>query len=416
MPRKLEQEIDLTNALELQTHRLEQRRKIVNCAWQTKGICLGKNKRQIKGIRAKIPLYTTRDLDVAPKGPLKMSFLAPVSLYYIERKAVKHFHANIIECVQLELVAQNVSKQINILRLTQSLDKSTAIPISHATVYNTFSHEILKLGNGSGFRCYHCHQTSKKCNNGDLDEIHQKNCSQRKCTVMKYETPVPGRKVLATIRDCASSTEHDLLRMVSVELKTPAKTLKREIEREVAPRSQTLSRETFNSIENANPGGSGTIGSVVTAAGAKPKRTQCQTDLTSYAYVKKPLSISRSKDIDEQMLRWIVKGFHAFRIVEEDEFLKLCDMLCPNYQVPSRKTISNSLLQQQYESRREKIEEELEKIHKFRIAANSELFRINRAIHWNQTISGFGTTLYINIAYGIAEIAKYRILSGLGRT
>ncbi|ENN81740.1 hypothetical protein YQE_01878, partial [Dendroctonus ponderosae] len=36
-------------------------------------------------------------------------------------------------------------------------------------------------------------------------------------------TPVPGRKVLATIRDCASSTEHDLLRMVSVELKTPAK-------------------------------------------------------------------------------------------------------------------------------------------------------------------------------------------------
>ncbi|KAH1019776.1 hypothetical protein HUJ04_009548 [Dendroctonus ponderosae] len=136
---------------------------------------------------------------------------------------------------------------------------------------------------------------------------------------------------------------------------------RREIEREVAPRSQTLSRETFNSIENANPGGSGTIGSVVTAAGAKPKRTQCQTDLTSYAYVKKPLSISRSKDIDEQMLRWIVKGFHAFRIVEEDEFLKLCDMLCPNYQVPSRKTISNSLLQQQYESRREKIEEELEK-------------------------------------------------------
>ncbi|KAH1025350.1 hypothetical protein HUJ05_010090 [Dendroctonus ponderosae] len=254
MPRKLEQEIDLTNALELQTHRLEQRRKIVNCAWQTKGICLGKNKRQIKGIRAKIPLYTTRDLDVAPKGPLKMSFLAPVSLYYIERKAVKHFHANIIECVQLELVAQNVSKQINILRLTQSLDKS------------------------SGFRCYHCHQTSKKCNNGDLDEIHQKNCSQRKCTVMKYETPVPGRKVLATIRDCASSTEHDLLRMVSVELKTPAKTLK------------------------------------------------------------------------------------------------------------------------------------------YTIAANSELFRINRAIHWNQTISGFGTTLYINIAYGIAEIAKYRILSGLGRT
>lgn len=40
-----------------------------------------------------------------------------------------------------------------------------------------------------------------------------------------YLAPVPGRKVLATIRDCASSTEQDLLQMVSVELKTPAKIL-----------------------------------------------------------------------------------------------------------------------------------------------------------------------------------------------
>ncbi|ENN79945.1 hypothetical protein YQE_03617, partial [Dendroctonus ponderosae] len=65
------------------------------------------------------------------------------------------------------------------------------------------------------------------------------------------------------------------------------------------------------------------------------------TDLTSYAYVKKPFSLSRSKEIDEEILRSIVKGFHALKIGEEDEFLKLCDMLCPNYRVPSTKTITN---------------------------------------------------------------------------
>ncbi|CAH0552454.1 unnamed protein product [Brassicogethes aeneus] len=103
----------------------------------------------------------------------------------------------------------------------------------------------------------------------------------------------------------------------------------------------------------------------------KQRKENTQSDITSFVYCKKPISIARSKQIDHQILRWIVKGFHAFRIVEEVEFQSLCKMLCPNYNVPSRKTISNNLLQQLYQSKREKIEEELNQVDYICITTNS---------------------------------------------
>nr|CAI5825166.1 unnamed protein product [Callosobruchus analis] len=56
---------------------------------------------------------------------------------------------------------------------------------------------------------------------------------------------------------------------------------------------------------------------------------------------KKPLSMS--EEIDQQLLRWIVKGYHSFRVVEEPEFQKLVETMCPSYKVPCRKTVSASL-------------------------------------------------------------------------
>jgi len=40
---------------------------------------------------------------------------------------------------------------------------------------------------------------------------------------MKYETPMPGRKVLATLRDCASFTEQEFVHSVSNGQKNLAK-------------------------------------------------------------------------------------------------------------------------------------------------------------------------------------------------
>merc|ERR1719285_1545395 len=64
---------------------------------------------------------------------------------------------------------------------------------------------------GDTILCYLCHQTSKECNNGLVNYIHQKNCTEGECVTMKYETPMPGSNVLATIRDCATHSAPELL-------------------------------------------------------------------------------------------------------------------------------------------------------------------------------------------------------------
>lgn len=78
---------------------------------------------------------------------------------------------------------------------------------------------LLCVRNGYGILCYNCHQTSPECNNGNLDAAHQKDCPIGSCITMKYETHMPSKPVLATIRDCAFWTHQELMKMVSSDVK-----------------------------------------------------------------------------------------------------------------------------------------------------------------------------------------------------
>jgi hypothetical protein len=40
----------------------------------------------------------------------------------------------------------------------------------------------------------------------------------------------------------------------------------------------------------------------------------------------------------------IAREYHPFSVVEDAEFRRLVHMLCPGYQIPSRKTLANSLI------------------------------------------------------------------------
>lgn len=66
--------------------------------------------------------------------------------------------------------------------------------------------------------------------------------------------------------------------------------------------------------------------------------------ITSYTFDKRPLSSSKSKQIDNQLLKMIVKEYHPFSIVEDVEFRNLIHLLCPSYNIPTRKTVSASLV------------------------------------------------------------------------
>lgn len=76
-------------------------------------------------------------------------------------------------------------------------------------------------------------------------------------------------------------------------------------------------------------------------------------------FVIKPISRAKSKMLDHQLVRMIVKEYQPFKIVEEEEFKKFVHLLCPGYSLPCRKTISNSLIPQLYERTSANVKEKI---------------------------------------------------------
>ena len=58
----------------------------------------------------------------------------------------------------------------------------------------------------------------------------------------------------------------------------------------------------------------------------------------------------------------IVKEYHPFSIVEDKEFRRLINMISPNYIIPSKKIILNSLLPQNLETAVQNIKRQLENV------------------------------------------------------
>jgi len=98
---------------------------------------------------------------------------------------------------------------------------------------------------------------------------------------------------------------------------------------------------------------------IVSEAAGPSSTSNLPKQMAITQYISKPISLTKSKAIDLQITKFIVKHFHPFSLVEETEFRNLIKMLAPNYTVPSRKTISNSLLLQMYQSVLEKVKNDL---------------------------------------------------------
>lgn len=64
-------------------------------------------------------------------------------------------------------------------------------------------------------------------------------------------------------------------------------------------------------------------------------------------YVHKKISLEQKKKIDRDLLDLCILGFHPFSLVEERSFIKYSRWI-PGYKLPTRKTLSNSLLQEAY--------------------------------------------------------------------
>ncbi|XP_025203269.1 zinc finger BED domain-containing protein 6-like [Melanaphis sacchari] len=83
---------------------------------------------------------------------------------------------------------------------------------------------------------------------------------------------------------------------------------------------------------------------------------QCQIS----NYFSKPVTVSKRQLIDQQVIKMIVKEYYPFSIVEDVEFIKLVNMLNPGYSLPSRKTLSTSLLPVLYNEIYKKVQSDIE--------------------------------------------------------
>lgn len=87
--------------------------------------------------------------------------------------------------------------------------------------------------------------------------------------------------------------------------------------------------------------------------------TALQQSLSRFVNIIKPIPLNKSRAIDTQLLKVICKEYHPFSIVENKEFQNFIKMLSPNYNLPSRKTLSNSLLPALYNELLDKIKLDL---------------------------------------------------------
>jgi len=94
----------------------------------------------------------------------------------------------------------------------------------------------------------------------------------------------------------------------------------------------------------------------------QPARQQNRTQMSMTNFVQRPIAMSKSKAIDQQLVKMIVKEYRPFSVVEDKEFRKLIQMLNPSYIIPSRKTVTQSLLPQMYEMTIEKVKNQLKNV------------------------------------------------------
>ncbi|KAJ8964756.1 hypothetical protein NQ314_004647 [Rhamnusium bicolor] len=67
--------------------------------------------------------------------------------------------------------------------------------------------------------------------------------------------------------------------------------------------------------------------------------------------------------IDNCRLKLFTKDLQPFSIVEDEGFRELFNLIIPSYQLPSRKTVSNTFIPAKYEETFNKTKEVLNNIH-----------------------------------------------------
>ncbi|CAH0714114.1 unnamed protein product, partial [Brenthis ino] len=78
-------------------------------------------------------------------------------------------------------------------------------------------------------------------------------------------------------------------------------------------------------------------------------------------FTQRPLPPNKKIKIDQQLITMIAKEYHPLNIVNDTEFKKFVALLNSSYSLPTRKTLSESLLPQRYLQLKEQVKNEISK-------------------------------------------------------
>ncbi|XP_036332815.1 zinc finger BED domain-containing protein 6-like [Rhagoletis pomonella] len=93
---------------------------------------------------------------------------------------------------------------------------------------------------------------------------------------------------------------------------------------------------------------------------ARPSNTSSRAGTISQ-YFERPLPMTKQRNIDNQLVKMVVKEYQPLCIVEDPEFKRFINMLNPNYKLPTRKTLSTSLIPAAYKETLEAVKNRLSK-------------------------------------------------------
>ncbi|CAH1098840.1 unnamed protein product [Psylliodes chrysocephalus] len=114
-----------------------------------------------------------------------------------------------------------------------------------------------------------------------------------------------------------------------------------------------ITRQPALSVNNEETGEDNLIQTAIagpsTAHPPQPKRFCPLRTQNILQYFHKPLPLKKQKEIDRQLVVMIAKEYHPFSIVEDKEFIKFIHLLNPSYKLPTRKTVSASLIPATYD-------------------------------------------------------------------
>uniref|UniRef100_A0A3Q3FFT6 BED-type domain-containing protein n=1 Tax=Labrus bergylta TaxID=56723 RepID=A0A3Q3FFT6_9LABR len=91
----------------------------------------------------------------------------------------------------------------------------------------------------------------------------------------------------------------------------------------------------------------------------RPRARRAQATLTHF--VSRPIDPMRQRAMDEVLAKMIALDLQPFSIVEDKGFRQYTKELNPNYVLPSRKTLSNSIIPELYRRTHEKVQERVDK-------------------------------------------------------